>query len=277
MGKGFPYETLSLRTYRVSPGREGFSRQAWPLQRRVLVNWDIFCDFDGTVALDDVVDSLLERFAPPAWREIDQDWKLGRIGSRECLAQQVPLLDMSRAELDRHLDRIKVDADFTAFVQEARAQGHRLTLVSDGADYAIQRILSRHGLTDIPILSNVLHQRGERSWQLSFSHFQDKCSAGTGPCLCGRGKRNPREPASGRPCLLIGAGASDCCVAQWADLAFAKKGLIGHCALRGLAYQSIQGFSDARRLLPGLAQRLPGGFQPAAAPTHRTVGGASCG
>ena len=237
------------------------------------MTWDIFCDFDGTVALEDVVDSLLERFAPPAWREVDQDWKLGRIGSRECLAQQVPLLDMSRAELDRHLDRIPLDAEFAAFVQEARAQGHQLSIVSDGPDYAIQRILSRHGLTDIPILANVLHQHGERAWQLGFSHFQEKCGTGTGQCLCGRGKRNLREPAGGSPCLLIGAGASDCCVAQWADFVFAKKGLMGHCALRGLSYQAIQGFADARRLLPGLAQRLPSGFQPASAPALRAVGG----
>jgi 2-hydroxy-3-keto-5-methylthiopentenyl-1-phosphate phosphatase len=236
-----------------------------------IVTWDIFCDFDGTVVLKDVLDTLLERFAPPAWREIDEDWKLGRIGSRECLAQQVPLLDMSRAELDRHLDRMVLDPEFTAFVQDVRAQGHRLTLVSDGLDYAIQRILSRHALTDIPILSNVLHQCGERSWRLGFSSFQEKCSAGGGHCLCGLGKSASREAANGRPCLLIGAGFSDCCIAKRADFVFAKKGLMGHCALRGLPCQAIQGFADARRLLPGLAQRLPR-FQPASTPVARVAG-----
>ncbi|ADO70704.1 HAD-IB family phosphatase [Stigmatella aurantiaca] len=207
--------------------------------------WDIFCDFDGTMVLGDVMDTLLERFAPPAWREIEQEWKLGHIGSRERLAQQVSLLDMSRAELDQQLDRIMLDPGFPAFFQDAWAAGHRITLLSEGFDYAIHRILSRHALTDIPFRANVLQQRSERGWQLMFPQSR-------------------WDTASSRPCLLIGNGSWDFCAAQTVDLVFAKrKTLMDHCAQRGLPFQAIQGFADARRLLPSLSQR------PSAAPLLR--------
>ena len=68
--------------------------------------WDIICDFDGTISLIDVTDSLLEKFAAPEWEDIEKIWQDGIIGSRECLAQQIPLLDMSQVELNCHLDEI---------------------------------------------------------------------------------------------------------------------------------------------------------------------------
>ncbi|WP_442975539.1 hypothetical protein, partial [Salmonella enterica] len=60
----------------------------------------MLCDFDGTIAHDDVIDSLLLRFGRAGWDRLEADWREGRIGSRECLAGQVALLDMSRDELD---------------------------------------------------------------------------------------------------------------------------------------------------------------------------------
>src|SRR4051812_17596784 len=48
-------------------------------------DWTVLCDFDGTISLRDVTDSLLERFGRPGWRELEQAWERGEIGSRECM------------------------------------------------------------------------------------------------------------------------------------------------------------------------------------------------
>ena len=50
---------------------------------------NVVCDFDGTIALEDVTDSLLDRFADPAWKHIEAQWLAGIFGSRECMARQV--------------------------------------------------------------------------------------------------------------------------------------------------------------------------------------------
>ncbi len=49
----------------------------------------VICDFDGTITLKDSTDLLLDRFADPAWLDIEKEWLLGKIGSRECLERQL--------------------------------------------------------------------------------------------------------------------------------------------------------------------------------------------
>ena len=58
----------------------------------------VLVDFDGTIAPIDTTDLLLERFAAPAWHDIEDDWKAGRIGSRECLVRQIDLVRATPAE-----------------------------------------------------------------------------------------------------------------------------------------------------------------------------------
>lgn len=216
------------------------------------MTWRIFCDFDGTIALDDVTDSLLERFGSPAWRDIEQLWKIGDMGSRECLAQQIPLLSMSRAQLDQHLDTIAVDPDFPAFVAETRALGYPLLVVSDGLDYAIRRILARYGLDDLPILANALEQHGACAWRLGFPHFDGGCRVASAHCKCATVRRWQAAPTQHQRTLLIGDGTSDFCAAHQVDLVFAKHQLIRHCRSKGLLHHPIEGFAEARRLLGAL-------------------------
>ena len=52
----------------------------------------VFCDFDGTITTHDVATQLLVELADPAWAVLEAEWEQGRIGSRECLAKQVPLI-----------------------------------------------------------------------------------------------------------------------------------------------------------------------------------------
>jgi 2-hydroxy-3-keto-5-methylthiopentenyl-1-phosphate phosphatase len=107
------------------------------LARRFRVTrWNVLCDFDGTIAVDDVTDSLLERFAAPAWRRLERDWRAGTIGSAACMAGQVALLDASREDLDQHLAASRIDPLFPAFVDAAQAAGCTLRVISDGLDYS---------------------------------------------------------------------------------------------------------------------------------------------
>ena len=138
-------------------------------------NWTILCDFDGTVSVEDITDSLLERFARPGWQKIEQAWRRGEIGSHDCMAEQIALFDASREEIDEHLDSMMIDRAFGAFVAEVEAAGIPLAIVSDGLDYAIRRILDSHGLGRLPIIANRLEITGPRSWRLDFPHGSPAC------------------------------------------------------------------------------------------------------
>ena len=50
-----------------------------------LARTSVFLDFDGTITTVDADVHLLERLAPPEWREIDAEFQRGEIGSRVCL------------------------------------------------------------------------------------------------------------------------------------------------------------------------------------------------
>lgn len=213
--------------------------------------WTILCDFDGTIAVDDTTDTLLERFGQPGWQRLESDWRAGRIGSRECMGGQVELLDMSRAELDAHLAERAIDPAFAAFVKVAHASGTHIEVLSDGLDYAIRSILGRYGLDWLPVTSNRLEPAGERAWRLSFPNARAVCRGASGTCKCARADAS----RSGRKrVLLIGDGASDFCVAEAADFVFAKGKLIAHCVANGIPHAAINGFSDALALLPELIE-----------------------
>jgi 2,3-diketo-5-methylthio-1-phosphopentane phosphatase len=211
--------------------------------------WNILCDFDGTIAIEDVTDSLLDRFAHPDWQVLERDWRAGRIGSAECMAGQVALLDASRADIDQFLETLQIDPAFPAFVEAARAAGATLRVVSDGIDYAIRTILARYHLDDLPLFANHLVEDGPRKWRLETPFADPHCRVGSGHCKCASAVR---EHDRHHRVLLIGDGASDFCVADEVDCVFAKHRLIEHCRHADIPHASIVGFADAIGLLPAL-------------------------
>jgi 2-hydroxy-3-keto-5-methylthiopentenyl-1-phosphate phosphatase len=210
-----------------------------------LSNWTVLCDFDGTVSLEDVTDSLLLRFGQPGWDAFEAQWRAGQIGSLECMAAQVALLDCSGDELDEYLASVAIDPDFFAFVRAVELLGWPLTILSDGLDYAIVSILARHGLGHLSIVANRLQSNGPRSWRLGFPNAKIGCASGT--CKCAF------APDAGPRILLVGDGASDFCVAARADLSFARKRLLDHCLDNALAHRPVANFKQALALLPSLA------------------------
>ena len=213
--------------------------------------WSVLCDFDGTISTSDVTDTLLEAFGKPGWRELEAEWRAGRIGSRVCMQRQIACLDASREELDEAIDAIGVDEVFTAFVDTVRTHGWDLSIVSDGLDYAIERILQRHRLPALPFYANRLRQVGARTWKLDSPHADTACCAASGMCKCAFARR---ARAVGNKVLMIGDGRSDFCVAGSADLVFAKGSLITHCFDKRLPHVPISGFDDAVRMIPALIE-----------------------
>jgi 2,3-diketo-5-methylthio-1-phosphopentane phosphatase len=220
----------------------------------------IICDFDGTIALEDVTDTLLERFALPEWRTIEDDWKAGRIGSRECMLRQVALLRASPDEIDRRLDHVAIDPGFPRFVATAARLGCELLVVSDGLDYAIRRVLGRHGLDHLPIMANRLELIGADRWRLGFPHASDGCAKGSGTCKCNIATGNGGDK---RLRVLIGDGASDFCATNAVHMVFAKDRLLEHCRANALPHVGFTGFAEVGRLLADLLAAPAAAMSPA--------------
>jgi 2,3-diketo-5-methylthio-1-phosphopentane phosphatase len=207
----------------------------------------VFCDFDGTISDRDVTDALLEAFALPQWRDIEALWRAGAMGSRECMRRQVELLRCSRREMDRLLDAMAIDPAFPDFLAACREANIPVTVLSDGIDYAIRRVLHNHGLNDLPVYANRLRLRAEGGFGLDSPHADPACPAQSGTCKCAlmRGLARP-----GTEAVLVGDGSSDFCAAETAaDFVLAKDSLLRRCRALGLPHAPYATFRDVQRLL----------------------------
>src|SRR5216683_2611488 len=131
-------------------------------------------DFDGTVASADTVDDLLERFADPEWRRIEEQWVEGRINSQECMAAQIALVAEDRPVLESFLRSVFIDPSFPEFVRFASTFAD-LAIVSDGIDYPIRHALQRLDIPPIPIFANRLGFR-PRGLDISFPYSETACA-----------------------------------------------------------------------------------------------------
>lgn len=221
------------------------------------ISVDVVCDFDGTIALEDVTDGLLDRFADARWRQVEAQWLAGEFGSRECMARQVELIEATFGQLDGYLDAVKIDPSFVSFVDECDRLGNvRLEVSSDGIDYAVRRILDNHGLSRLGVRANALIPVSAAKYRLAFPHYVPNCRAQAGNCKCAAARRVFERPPSNSTTILIGDGVSDFCVASKVDFVFAKSRLLAHCRAVGIRHRAFDGFRDIRRDLAHVLEEL---------------------
>jgi 2-hydroxy-3-keto-5-methylthiopentenyl-1-phosphate phosphatase len=211
----------------------------------------VFLDFDGTITIQDATDAILDAYADPDWIRIEDAWKAGRIGSRECLTAQMALVTATREQVDALLDNVEVDAGLVTLLEVCAAFSVPVHIVSDGFDYCIQRILTRPSLDlaahlkGMRILSSHLWIDHDR-WQVSFTFPERSCIHGCATCKPAAMDLLNRDGAAA---IFIGDGLSDRYAAMAADLVFAKDKLADFCERRPIAYTPYDGLATiARRL-----------------------------
>lgn len=205
----------------------------------------VFIDFDGTIAEHDVTDVLLERFAAPEREIIEKNWLAGTINARECMAQQIALLNAFPDALNACLDEMRIDRAFPDFIKMLTQNNINVAIVSDGLDYSIRHILQRYGLRDMTVFANRLIYNGNGHWQLQFPYENSACPSGH--CKCRRFDGLP----IGRT-LYIGDGKSDFCPSEKADLVLAKDKLADYCAIKRLNYVKFTDFAEIMKIWPTL-------------------------
>jgi len=197
-------------------------------------------DFDGTVAPQDTVDALLERFADPSWKAIEEEWVSGRLNSRECMQAQLALVNAERPVLDAFFRTVAIDPSFAGFVRYTQRFAD-VAVVSDGLDYPIQVALQRHRVPLLPVFANKLEFRAQ-GLGLSFPHADVTCAPRSGVCKCSVARALNAD--RGLPVILIGDGRSDLCIARSADYVFAKGSLLKYCQSNGITHTAFDSFDD---------------------------------
>ena len=101
----------------------------------------IVSDFDGTITTKDALYEFMEKYADKKWLEIEQNWRLHKMNSQDCLIEEFNLIPNLSAELiDNFIDTVKIDPYFIEFNEIRLKNNVDFLIVSDGLDYFIKKI-----------------------------------------------------------------------------------------------------------------------------------------
>jgi 2-hydroxy-3-keto-5-methylthiopentenyl-1-phosphate phosphatase len=197
-------------------------------------------DFDGTLSLRDSVDALLERYAPAEWHAIEAEWAQGRITAKECMKQQIRMIEADETQLERFFETIRLDQTFLPFLNYVQSFA-QVAIISDGIGRAIHTALEAAGFPGIPIFANLLSFLNGH-WELDFPNSAMDCKVGSGVCKCAVAR--DLAGSSAQPVVLIGDGRSDMCLAGRADYVFAKESLARYCESQSIPFSEFTNFRD---------------------------------
>jgi len=204
----------------------------------------VLCDFDGTVAQDDVGDLLFSTFAQTADARAAVDaWARGEIHSRECLEREAASARCCANTLKNFLSERRLDPYFKDFHDFARQRGIEVVVLSDGLDYYIEHLLVRNGLGGIEFFANKLRIEGD-TLRVEFPwHNLLACTE----CGCCKTHHLLRYREEGYFIVYVGNGLSDRCPCESADLVLAKGELLEHCRAKNIGAVEFKNFRDVER------------------------------
>ena len=195
----------------------------------------IYCDFDGTITKKDSVNGFLEKYTGDKWLESEKLWIEGKISSKENAIIQIGLLNnISQKQLDDYINSIEIDDYFLDFVNYVKSKNIKLTILSDGFDLFIQKVLERHDL-NIPYYANKLIYK-DGKFSIEFPYYNVNCDKKAGMCKCSKVKE--------KSFCYIGDGTSDLCIASKASLLFASKNLHKYCEENNIKHLYFKSFRN---------------------------------
>jgi 2-hydroxy-3-keto-5-methylthiopentenyl-1-phosphate phosphatase len=211
----------------------------------------VFCDFDGTVCLQDVGEHFFREYASEKAEESVRRLLGGEITMQMWfmeLCNAIP--SITRDELLKYVDQFSIDPHFPEFVRFCTDLDVPITILTDGLDVYVERVLSNGGVGYVPFFANHAEFVGERL-NVSFPYTDAECS------LCGNCKRNHILNGSADEDIIvyIGDGYSDRCPIRYADIVFAKRQLIKHCQEQNITYFEFNYFDDVQVKLKKILHR----------------------
>lgn len=211
----------------------------------------IACDFDGTITRRDTLHLVVDRYGDPAmWDRLDGPLKRGEVTVEQAIEREfATVCATTREALELCRAEAGVRDGFTEFVAWARAEGHRLVVMSNGFRTVIDDLLGRIGMEDLPVVCHDV-AFGPDGARILWADRGERCA------LCGRRcKRAELAAVRGdEPVVYLGDGISDRCVSGAADIVFARAGLAEWLDETGRPYLPFEDFHAVRRSLEHLQE-----------------------
>ena len=225
----------------------------------------VICDFDDTIAVENVAELLLEHFSEDGiWRQLKRRSREKLLPFKEYQEQAFIL---TKASMEAMQAVVKEQATLRPHFRElwryCRERDIPMAIVTVGLDFYVDALLEREGLKEVPRYAAKARFTPQGMtfeypypWDGSGTLPQDICLQ-WGNCKCSVLAKYKRK---GHSILYVGDGRSDFCPASMADHIFARSQLAELCRQNGVLYTEFQDFQD---VLNGLKSRVDQSFNPA--------------
>jgi len=202
----------------------------------------VFCDFDGTFAVQDVGSQIARRYAAERRAEL---WPRLERGEFDAWSYNMELLDglaLPEADLEAFLRTVELDPGARDLVAWCERQRVPFRVLSDGFDRNLDRLQQLHGLRFGYDANRLRYENG--AWRIAARWPDPSCGCGTGVCKRARiAEFRSRHP--GVPVVHIGNGrVSDLCASEASDRVFAKDSLADVLTERDIPFERFATLHD---------------------------------
>ncbi len=201
----------------------------------------VVVDFDGTVTEEEVSRQLLERFARPAWQELERRLDAGELTVRDAKSREFEMMEATEAQMRAFVrESARLRLGFPEFVSHLRGLGFPLAIASEGLDIYVDEVLEANGIDYGAVFCNTFKRGKEGAWKVGFPRPSPECDK------CGHCKlalvRSLK--ADGNYVAYIGNGRTDHCPSKEANIVFARGWLADALEEEGRPFVLFEDFFD---------------------------------
>lgn len=210
------------------------------------------CDFDGTITEEDVSYLILDTFADVNWRQVLEDYMVGRIPVGIFSIRAFATVKANRQTLTDFVlknDRVRIRPGFVELLNYCSRKGFKFVIVSNGLSFYIDVILENMGVKGIEAFA--------AQSQFSPEGMKVEYIGPDGSPMVAGFKEAYTEllVKRGYSVVYVGNGISDIYPAKWASHVFATDDLLERCREEKL---ECTPFNDLNDVVRGLETLLPG-------------------
>ncbi|SNZ07984.1 2-hydroxy-3-keto-5-methylthiopentenyl-1-phosphatephosphatase [Persephonella hydrogeniphila] len=222
------------------------------------MNAVFFSDFDGTITEKDVIESIMEQFAPPEWRKIHNSLMEGVLDIDVGIRMMFNLIPYNKKEeiVEWVNKNVKLRDGFASFLDFLNDNRIPFVVLSGGVDFYIYPLLEKYLNKISKIYSNrLVCDRGRMD--VRFIYRCDRlCKRSCGVCkpyIIEKYYKNQTLR------LYAGDGITDLDVSQYNDIIFSTGGLAEYLKkinLRGKRVYQFNSFHDVIKVMKEYGEEI---------------------
>lgn len=218
--------------------------------RDYLKNFAILVDFDGTITTVDTNDKLTQVYGNNVIPKLWQSYNEGEIDFLTLIDLQFREFKLTEEEYTNFiLTEFDLTEGFIEFYKNIEKNHIPFAVVSGGFHNGIVPFLNKYGIEDVDIFANSFIFNGNNMRAKIYDEGDTIDCSGYGPCGNCKVRHYNRYKEKYETVIFIGDGTTDQCVAQIADVIFAKDKLLDYCKRNQIECRPWEDFNDINKII----------------------------